>query len=182
MERALLPVVLHLVICLELLLVPRSGSAQEFDTSFMAKHSFLQPDSLLLKDSFWFPPNPVGAQLTYPKRAEKFTWAGDGAFSYFYGDYWYTAEITLRADHSFVFYAGHEGGCNLTVGRWWEEADSIITLQWDDTLSLHISRDRDFDNKYFHQKRNELFPVWPIRIDHWQFVRREDKLVPIHRV
>jgi hypothetical protein len=39
------------------LLVPALGFTQHPDSIFLAHHPYHQPDSLLLKDSFWFPPH-----------------------------------------------------------------------------------------------------------------------------
>jgi hypothetical protein len=162
-----------------MLLGLRSGFAQDFDSSFWAKHPLHQPDSLLLKDSFWFPPDPPFEHMTYTRQSHAPSWAGAGAQFYSNGGQWHAAFITLRADHTFVFEAGFEVGHSLDLGRWWEEDDSVVTLQWNDTLSLHLCRDPKFDAAYFHRHRNGNLYPWPIRIDRWQFIRREKKLVSL---
>jgi hypothetical protein len=91
---------------------------------------------------------------------------------------WHSALITLRSDHIFLFEAGFEGGNNLTVGHWYEAADSIITLQWDDTLSLHLCRDTSFAASYFQRKRRKNNHPWPLKIENWRFILRCDQLVP----
>lgn len=162
-----------------ILLIPTLGCTQDLDSSFWAHHSYHQPDSLLLKDSFWFPPHSGFEEDIYTQRTETSKWAGLGAR--FYGNFgmWHSALITLRGDHIFLFEAGFEVGNNLTVGRWSKVADSIIVLQWDDTLSLHLCRDTTFAASYFQRKRRKNNYPWPLKIENWRFIMRNDQLVPV---
>jgi hypothetical protein len=155
------------------------GHCQDFDSTFWAQHPLKQPDSTLVKDTFWFPHHSPYEDDTYTFTADKARWAGKGARTYIAGGRLYSAIITLRSDHSFVFDEGHEVGTSLTVGRWWNTSDSTICLQWNDALSLHLCRDRKLDEQFFHRQRAEYDNPWPTRIDHWQFVRRGDKLIPL---
>ncbi|HEV2482990.1 MAG TPA: hypothetical protein VGS79_25170 [Puia sp.] len=161
------------------LFVSKPGWAQDFDSTFWAKHPFRQPDSTLVKDSFWFPYDPVARNYIYSLWKGHQPWAGPRDQSYGNFGNWHSAIITLRADHSFVFDAGFEGGSSLTVGRWWKISDSAICLDWNDTLSLRLCRDRKFDTQYLHRHLRDYDYPWPERIDHWAFVRRKDDLVPL---
>src|SRR6185437_17091326 len=90
------------------LLIPALGFTQDLDSTFWAHHSYRQPDSLLLKDSFWFPAHSRFEEDIYTQRTETFRWAGWGARSYSNFGMWHSAFITLRADHIFLFETGFE--------------------------------------------------------------------------
>jgi hypothetical protein len=162
-----------------LLLVPKLGWAQDFDSTFWAKHLFKQPDSTLVKDSFWFPYDPPTKHWIYSRWKGYLPWAGKGSRSFGNFGEWHLAIITLRADHSFVYDAGFEGGRSLTVGRWWRTSDSTLCLNWKPTLSLRLCRDRKFDEHYRHHRRRDYDVPWPERIDHWAFAQRGDDLIPL---
>ena len=168
-----------LLIRFTILLIPRIALAQEYDSAFWAKHSYHRPDSVLLKDSFWFPPQSIWQSKVYPNRSETASWAGPHAHSFGNFGAYHSAVITLREDHSFVFNAGFEVGSSLTVGRWSESADSTVTLQWDPALSLHLCRDRKSYDHYFHARRVKYYFPWPIKIEDWHFIRHANALVPI---
>jgi hypothetical protein len=169
---------LFLLIRFSILLIPRIGLSQEYDSTFWAQHSYNRPDSVLLKDSFWFPLHPIWESKIYSERSEPASWAGPGARSYGNFGAYYSAVITLRENHSFVFNAGFEVGTSLTVGHWLESVDSIVTLQWDPTHSLRLCRDRKSYDRYFHARRVKCDFPWPIKIEDWRFIRRGDELVP----
>jgi hypothetical protein len=166
------------IFSIALFFVPLSCLAQDFDSTFWAQHPFKQPDSTLLNDTFYFPYHTVFETWTYGAN-DNAPWAGKGAYTYSNGGPYHSAFITLRANHSFVFEEGHEVGTSLTVGRWWNTSDSTICLQWNDTFSLHLCRDRKLDQQFFHRQRAKYGNPWPTRIDHWQFARRGKKLIPL---
>lgn len=169
---------LFLLIRFSILLLPRTGLAQEYDSAFWAQHSYNRSDSVLLKDSVWFPLHPIWESKVYSERSEPASWAGSHARSYGNFGAYHSAVITLREDHSFVFDAGFEIGSSLTVGHWSESADSTVTLQWDPALSLRLCRDQKSYDRYFHVRRVKYYFPWPIKIEDWHFNRHGNALVP----
>jgi hypothetical protein len=153
--------------------------AQEYDSAFLAQHSYQRPDSVLLKDSLGFPLHSIWESKVYSEWSGTASWAGSHARSYGNFGAYHSTIITLREDHSFVFNAGFEVGSSLTVGRWSESADSALTLQWDPALSLRLCRDRKSYDRYFHAKRDKYYFPWPVKIEDWHFIRRSNALVPI---
>ena len=119
-----------------LLLAGYDGLTQTYDSAFFPDHSLYRPDSVLLTDTFFFPYNSAFQRSTYSFLHENPSWAGRGARTYADRGFWHSADLTLAADHSFVFIAGFEVGTNLTIGHWWHTSDSTLCLQWYDLQSL----------------------------------------------
>lgn len=165
-----------LLICICLVFSSKVWAQGDSSINWMAH--LRQPDYAMVNDTILFPYDEPGQRATYAPRDDHFRWAGKGARSY--GDFrsYYTAEITLGADHRFVFDAGFEVGASLTVGEWWDYQDSIVCLQWDGPLSLKLCTDAKAYNQFFHAHRKSYFTAWPTRISGWEFVRRGDSLVP----
>jgi hypothetical protein len=176
--RSLLPYRLpQFMFCIVCLVISRTGKAQTEDSINWVAH-FRQPDSVMVQDTILFPYDEPFQLATYTARDDQFRWAGRGARSDGDFQYWYTAEITLQADHRFVFELGREGPGSLTVGRWWNTSDSAVCLQWDGLLSLRLCKDSKAYSRYFYERLPFGLTYWPMRIDHWQFLRRGDSLVP----
>jgi hypothetical protein len=161
-----------------LLGIDHACSAQVRDSAFWSQHSWSRPDSVLAKDTALFSNDTIYSRYIYTDSGKHSRWADSGAILYETGEGSKTTSIVLRGDHSFILQShGERGMLAGSIGRWWLVSDSLICLNWFDTLTFQTSRHSFID--YRHKKIGPAqYISKPVRVDHWWFVRRCKQLVP----
>jgi hypothetical protein len=161
-----------------LLLFDRECSAQVCDSAFWSQHSWSRPDSVLAKDTTLFLNDTIYSRYIYTDSGRHSRWADFGAILYETGEGSKITSIVLRGDHSFILHSHGERGMRAgSIGRWGLVSDSLICLNWFDTLTFQTSRHSFID--YRHKKIGPAqYISKPVRVDHSWFVRRGKQLVP----
>lgn len=109
------------------------------------------------------------------KAVKNESWAKNtGTKTFDYQSLWTSLYIGLNSDSSFVFLSFYEPGEFLTVGNWTKSNDSTITLNWNKEQSFATCK---YPRRY--KRYCKVCSPMPIKINHWVFILRQNKLIPV---